>query len=700
MNIGFYGHAKTMVFNVTSEDGKYKRQGLLGGIKQIYTTAKESIEAKETRLENMTIDPNSNEYRRDYFSISLCENANNEWYYSIDQNLGYEDGDSPDNIFCEMPEKSTDLLAVWDEGYGGLAPPEAENIFWASDKALPDKELFEKIAEKCFLLLDGKVLRNAGAMISRQISWERTASDLISEISSNPAISYLLKARYLMITFELDGAVFIYPKGASGQPEAALQLTHGDIEGAIGNKSPNQVGYEFIFLSMAATFFGSIVGLSAVTDTGALPEWKSNDILKEFMNTLVYAFSQDKQHSDIYTKVENDVLKWGTVLRTMLEAGETLTSILIRKGQGLFDIHDENLPTKHNALLRHWAAFPIPIESAGGAYKVPDGWTVINSVGNREIYDVAFEYVQKGSAAIDGLPQFKLGALTTVDRWEIESYQNIRNLILDYDANLDSKRPLSIAVFGAPGSGKSFGVTEIAEKVLPGKIEKLEFNVSQFISPMDLDAAFQKVRDLIVAGKLPLVFFDEFDSDKDGVALGWVKSFLMPMQDGKFRDESGEHPLGKCILVFAGGTAVSFEEFSDPMNREVGLFTSDKTIEQSKFFRTIKGPDFVSRLRGTINVVGPNPKDESDQNHILRRALLLRGLCERDRRIEKMQISPNIIRAMLLVPEFKHGVRSMEAILDMSRVEGGVWEPASLPFHSQLALHVDGDAFLQLVAKE
>jgi hypothetical protein len=39
----------------------------------------------------------------------------------------------------------------------------------------------------------------------------------------------------------------------------------------------------------------------------------------------------------------------------------------------------------------------------------------------------------------------------------------------------------------------------------------------------------------------------------------------------------------------------------------------------------------------------------------------------------------------------------MEAILDMSRIEGASWDPASLPFSTQLSLHVDADAFIRLV---
>ena len=320
----------------------------------------------------------------------------------------------------------------------------------------------------------------------------------------------------------------------------------------------------------------------------------------------------------------------------------------------------------------------------------PNFWCITNNINNKRIFDLAFEYVQKGAKVIDGLPQLSFGNLTTIDRQEIEAYQNIRNLILNY-TNSDNVRPLSIAVFGAPGSGKSFGVTEIAKNILPGKVEKIEFNVSQFTDNAELGAAFQKVRDITLNGKLPLVFFDEFDSDR----LRWLKSFLMPMQDGKFKDESGEHPLGKCILVFAGGTSASFEQFTCPMTSE--------NVEEQKAFRDLKVPDFVSRLRGTINVLGPNQQNKNDKNYILRRALLLRSLCERKMKLnkdEETQINNNILWAMLLVPTYKHGARSMESIFDMSHIDGKQWETAGLPFHSQLSLHVDAEAFIRLVLRK
>ncbi|MDR2120503.1 MAG: hypothetical protein LBP64_06480, partial [Tannerella sp.] len=199
--------------------------------------------------------------------------------------------------------------------------------------------------------------------------------------------------------------------------------------------------------------------------------------------------------------------------------------------------------------------------------------------------------------------------------------------------------------------------------------------------------AFQKVRDIVFEDKLPLVFFDEFDSGE----LKWLKNFLMPMQDGKFKDASGEHPLGKCILVFAGGTASTFKEFIAPMN------SADEQVQRR--FKNVKGPDFSSRIKGTIDIAGPNRRDDSDNAYILRRALLLRSLCERDERLKAGGnfIDENILRAMLYVPEYKHGARSMETILKMSKIENGVWLPSCLPMGSQMSVHLNDRKFTDIL---
>jgi len=691
MNIGFYGHTSSVVLNNTADDFLFTQYEWHSGIRYILNNIKEftmpgkwdddRIGISTNFYDNEEIDLNDKRFHRDYYEFKQYQTAGAR-YVDINKYLGYELGTVPHNIISERPEnnEACDVLFVWDDGYGGLELPSSRCVMYGANKVMPDPEIFNPIADNAFVFIDANVLRRAGAMISTQVSWERTVSELIAEMQQNPAINYLLKARYLFVTFGCDGAVLLFPACGERQLEASLILTHGEIEGFVSGEQSATVYNTnlFTFPSMFAFLTTAAVKFLKHFSEQGQDASHVDDLMTLMIEMLIATNNNDEMHpNDEPVQQEQVSVRWGNLFRTILEAGES-ASQGIRISKSETDEDDEDRTFN----LRNWPAFAIPLESGEQGLKVPQDWTIINSVKERNIADVAFDYVVRGNAAIEGLPKLSLGAFTTVDRWEIESYQNIKNLMLDY-ANGETARPLSIAVFGSPGSGKSFGVTQIAQNILPGKIEKLEFNVSQFTSLNDLSVAFQQVRDTILNGKLPLVFFDEFDSDKDGLPLGWVKSFLMPMQDGKFKDSSGDHPLGRCILVFAGGTAATFEAFN----------------KDSDDFKNIKGPDFVSRLRGTINVLGPNPRDAQDKNYYLRRALLLRSLC--DRRLKgspyQQTVNSKIIHAMLNVPEFKHGARSMEAIMDMSRINGNTWEPVSLPSHSQLSLHVDADIFINLV---
>lgn len=625
MNISIYGHSYTRIFTY-AERGIYHAFQTAGGAGLLWALLNPQTEMQESKAE------------LDCFYYELMEDAAKD-SWRIARFLGRMSGGQHNE---RVKYTAGEHLIVWDEGWGNLKLDDDfySTVLWASDKALPDKEEFTKVADKCFLFLSGDVLRGAGAMISRQISWERTTSELIWQLKNNPELAYLLKARQLLIPFAEDGAVHLWWQ--EGQLAARLVLTHGGGEGFLKEKAAGE--NMDAFLLMTASLAQQVPGVL------------------------------NNEEKPLY-------------ILPVLQTGEEF----LTKG-----CSPEDLERNEYTILTETedveTVFTVPLSMEPEADKLDD-WCISNNVANKRMFDIAFEFVMEGKKVIEGLPQLSFGALTTVDRWEIEAFQNIRNLIMNYAAS-EKVQPLSIAVFGTPGSGKSFGVTQIAKNILPDKVVKLEFNVSQFNSFADLGAAFQKVRDVILAGKLPLVFFDEFDSERDGLQLGWIKSFLMPMQDGKFKDDSGEHPLGKCILVFAGGTAGSFAEFIAPMQ--------EGNLMEQQAFRKVKGPDFVSRLKGTINILGPNPKDELDTNYILRRALLLRSLCERKLKLDKgaVPVSKNIIWGMLLVPEYKHGARSMEAILDMSRLENNVWEPVSLPFHSQLSLHVDADAFVKLVLRE
>ena len=167
-----------------------------------------------------------------------------------------------------------------------------------------------------------------------------------------------------------------------------------------------------------------------------------------------------------------------------------------------------------------------------------------------------------GPEALERFPVARFGGYQTVDRKEIESLRTIRQLINNYRKEARPKTPLNLGVFGPPGSGKSYVVIEIAKAVLNIKNEDvLLFNLSQFSEVADLFGAFHQVRDKVLSGVTPLVFWDEFDSQ----GYRWLQYMLAPMEDGEFQEGQVTHKIGKSIFMFAGATSYTYEKFG-PLN--------------------------------------------------------------------------------------------------------------------------------------
>ena len=274
----------------------------------------------------------------------------------------------------------------------------------------------------------------------------------------------------------------------------------------------------------------------------------------------------------------------------------------------------------------------------------------------------------------------------------MEGFHTVKSLLDDYVRQVEIAednpvRPMTIAVFGAPGSGKSFGIKQIAKSF--GRFDVFTLNLSQYNTYDEMLAALDS--SLNAAKQIPLIFFDEFDSEYAGSPRGWLKFLLAPMQDGEYTIGGKIVDIKNAVFVFAGGTASSFKQFQ-PADEE-----------EAHAFKAVKGPDFVSRLRGTLNVKGPNPTAPTDRAYIIRRALLLRDLIVRkvpgivDKQTGIVSISPGLLSALLRTREYRHGTRSMEFVLDMSRLAGvSRFTPSCLPMQDQLDIHLD---FLDLHRK-
>ena len=547
--------------------------------------------------------------------------------------------DDAGNGFRDCENVWMDLTSIKEAAYVlKMSRPLGEGKLW---NALTELE------NPVILVIEADDLRTMDVKISRSLSWERTAQDFVWQMSYNRYIEFLRKADYLVVRFGADGAILFnntengYPARLFFDPKSGEQGT-----GIICPGKMSGVGDAFATgLITGLVEHGHLDYLGEAVRRGVL---FSKKMWKEGFGSDLEAL--DYQYRESFsTGITGDIL-----------------------------IADTEIPR--------------PAPETDQVY-----WCILEELPTFVEFIATNSVLTGKDESLERVPLGQFGNLVTLDRSEIESFNSIKNLVNEYLQSPSVKRPLCIGVFGPPGSGKSFGVTEVVKSIAPEIVpdKPLEFNLSQFNALEDLITSFHKVRDVALQGVVPLVFFDEFDSEFNGEKLGWLKYFLAPMQDGLFRDGEVLHPLGKSIFIFAGGTRSTFEEFS--------------AQENSQSFRDAKGSDFISRLRGFINIKGPNPIGgdmRKDRLSMIRRATVLRFLLLKHapqlfKAKKKCSIDRGVLHAFIKVPHYKHGIRSMQSIIEMSSLAGRKrFEQAALPSPEQLELHVNAEAFQRIVMRE
>lgn len=365
------------------------------------------------------------------------------------------------------------------------------------------------------------------------------------------------------------------------------------------------------------------------------------------------------------------------------------------EGAGDFD-KQERLPSKTEDKRDENAKFikrymPASIKLDRQFLIGTENFTDVLMKRNRSnIIKVCQSIVEDGLSKIE-IPYISFGNLISIDRKEIVSYRWIHNLMNNkLNAPNQNKKPLSFCVFGKPGSGKSFGVKEISNDILGNKNKILEFNLSQMNTIDDLCNAFVKISDIILTGKIPVVFWDEFDSTFNGKRYGWLKYFLAPMEDGKYFANNVMHNVGNCIFVFAGSNSESWEDFTK-------MHKSKTADDANSDFSKIT--DFISRISGYIDVLGPN-KGKDDESYMLRRAVFIRKNIERYYNIgeKHFTMDKDVLQALLTVSEYKHGNRSLSKLIEQFRINSGSHkEIKKYCVPNQLDLYVDEEEFNKIV---
>lgn len=541
-----------------------------------------------------------------------------------------------------IPGEETWILLKWarpDFRVGSLE----KNRLW--------RQLRTRYAKQLIVVFTANDLRLTEMQIGRELSWEQTAQDVMREIKES---TELRGCAAVVVSFYTSGAVVFW--NHPSQPGCKFYYDPSGIEGEWFIEHP-----------------GRMVG---------------------YTQCLVAGIA----HCLIRDGVTSKSLGYGTC------AGLAASR----------ELHTKGFSTDDGAPFPGELRFPIAhiaetIRSTGIGQDVfrdetideaPE-WSLAKFDHSQELAD---KIILTGPGlALKKMSVCQFGGMITVDRIEAESLRSVSALIAEYARNRSLARPLSIAVFGSPGSGKSFAVQQVMEtlrnrsdlkKELGEAKDQREFNLSQFRNSEDLLGALHQIRDAALSGRIPLVFWDEFDAAMDGQPLGWLRYFLSPMQDGKFQQGQVTHLTGRAVFVFAGGTSSNIKEF-------------ESSAQANK---SAKGPDFLSRLKGFIDIPSLNhPGSTPDPLVIVRRAILFRSMLERrsvpnlfrsDGNHKTVDVDQAVSRAFLNVGHYKHGARSMESIISMSLLDGKrLFEQSSLPSKHLLDLHVNSDEFIGLVRK-
>ena len=538
-----------------------------------------------------------------------------------------------------------------------MACPVAQGPLW--------EHLRDHFADKLIVIIPVNDLRRSEVHISQGLSWERTAQDIVWELVYNPIINGLGACSDVIISFDTAGAVHL-TRRIDGKlapvPEGFLYFDPEIIEGNWREKHA-----------------GAVIGYTTCLSS-----------------SLAYQLIKAPEAPDISQGIQSGL----AALRLLHQNGYVLDQTIPEQLQFPLKAIAEKIAAPNQsfaAVSIQNPVFAYGQEKGQQAEENRNGWwTILEDQYLENLHQVAEKIVLNGiEPTLDDVPLGKFGHLLSVDRQEIESFRSIHNLASEYLKKDNQKKPLSIAVFGAPGSGKSFGITQVAQTLAPGRVQVLEFNLSQFSGPEEIIEALHLVRDAVLSGKIPLVFWDEFDTPLNKQPLGWLRFFLSPMQDGSFRQGQIVHPIGRSIFVFAGGTSHRIDEFGAALDPDE--------------YRAAKVPDFISRLKGFVNILGPNPPEngaDTDPYYIIRRAILLRSLLERSASQlfvkqngnKALNIDGGVLKAFLEVGKYKHGIRSIESIITMSSLSGKhSYERSCLPASDQLNLHVDSGEFLSLV---
>jgi hypothetical protein len=287
--------------------------------------------------------------------------------------------------------------------------------------------------DRLVAIVSAQDLRQLPARLSKGLSWEETLGNLLIELEPKGVLHSLTHCRHLIVSFEAEGAIWIDFGAAKGTRKTTrVEFVHDApvIEG-----------------ERARAVEGTVFGLQSCL-------------------AAAVAWQLTKDAPDLPAALESGL----SGMRDLLEKGH---------GRVADDDAARGFPAARLAqAIRNPAwVYSRAVFDAGAATN-GSRWTLLGeSLRKREpAYDLARVVLVRGPIALASLPHLRIGQLLTAERQEIESLRTLVQVVRRYQDHDKGKKPLSLAVFGPPGAGKSFAVRELAGQVIKDA-GWLEFNL-------------------------------------------------------------------------------------------------------------------------------------------------------------------------------------------------------------------------------
>lgn len=491
------------------------------------------------------------------------------------------------------------------------------------------------VPENLVVIIDADDLRAEGITLSESLSWEATAEDFVRNLGSNGRLDTLATCPNLVVRFGCQGAIHHQGRAAF---DPVLYFNPRETEVGTTHHSARKCAIG----STPAFIAGFSMGFA---DCG--PPSSDRGIRTGLAVAQRFAdmgFVPDPQtHAPEYPAAE--------VMDGLTDDGR-------------------------------FASVSIPSARISSG----DGWSIFDAITG-DPAEIARQIVVQGEEqTLAQCPITKYGALSSIDRTEQENLGAVSAIVQERIASR-TPQPTCIGVFGPSGSGKRFMASNLVKHFgADTSFEHLTVDCRTVEAQGFVDMC-HAIRDNTVQGTHTAVSFTGFEvllaSDSP-----LMNDIIKVMRDGTFSDRGQTRHTGPAVLFF-------LVEQNPPVTDAVPTpsrttFAEAPVVDDSKI---------MDSLHGIVRTTGPNQSDEDDRLFPVRRAIIIRRLLNQHyphlNTNGKINIDEAVLHALLLVPRYKHGNRSLSKIISTSRLSGrSKFDVSALPPEEQIQLHVHGKTFM------